>query len=252
MSQIKILQDLPQGELPQREERLRKTLFYDFMQSDLPLGQNTQREERLQRPILCLASSKILRGEDTLARGRGGWGVNIWKTQDTAMYYTYIESSLSKTKRKKENVLNQKSLGSASRRTSKERTKTKKNLFCAKKHKKVFLSLSSVCVIYPRGRSVRLKTKKRFSSSFFSLWKLSLRQILMNFDLGHFPIFSQSLFLCVIYPQGRSVRLNTQKGLSQSFFSLWKLSLRQILKNFHLGHFMFFSLSLFSLCGSTS
>jgi hypothetical protein len=27
MSQIKIHKDLPQGELPQREERLRKTLF---------------------------------------------------------------------------------------------------------------------------------------------------------------------------------------------------------------------------------
>ncbi len=27
--------------------------------------------------------------------------------------------------------------------------------------------------------------------------------------------------------------------------------MRQIIKNFHLGHFMFFSLSLFSLCGST-
>jgi hypothetical protein len=63
---------------------------------------------------------------------------------------------------KKENVFNQKSLGSASRRTSTERRKTKKNLFCAKKHKTVFLSLSSLCVIYPGGRSVRIKTKKVF------------------------------------------------------------------------------------------
>jgi hypothetical protein len=39
---------------------------------------------------------------------------------------------------KKENVFNQKSLGSASRRTSTERRKTKKNHFSAKIHKKSF------------------------------------------------------------------------------------------------------------------
>jgi hypothetical protein len=33
-------------------------------------------------------------GEDTLAGWRGGWGVNILKAQDTALYSTYIESSL--------------------------------------------------------------------------------------------------------------------------------------------------------------
>ncbi len=54
------------------------------------------------------------------------------------------------------------SLGSAPRRTSTERRKTKKNLFCAKNTKKVFLSLSSLCVIYPGGRSVHIKTKKVF------------------------------------------------------------------------------------------
>ena len=37
MSQIKIQQDLPQGENPQREERLRKTLFCDFMRTDFLL-----------------------------------------------------------------------------------------------------------------------------------------------------------------------------------------------------------------------
>jgi hypothetical protein len=36
----------------------------------------------------------LLRGEDTLARGRGG--SIFWKTQDTALYSTYIESSLGK------------------------------------------------------------------------------------------------------------------------------------------------------------
>ncbi len=76
----------------------------------------------------------------------------------------------------------------------------------------------------------------------------------MNFDLGHFTFFSQSFFLCVIYPEEGQSEINTQKGLSQSFFSLWKLSLRQILKNFYLEHFMFFFFILFffSLYGSTS
>jgi hypothetical protein len=63
------------------------------------------------KAILCLASSKILtphpplrpasvypppwlQGEDTLAGRRGGWGSIFWKTQDTALYSTYIESSL--------------------------------------------------------------------------------------------------------------------------------------------------------------
>jgi hypothetical protein len=39
----------------------------------------------------------LLRGEDTLAGWRGGWGVNMLedaRVQDTALYSTYIESSL--------------------------------------------------------------------------------------------------------------------------------------------------------------
>jgi hypothetical protein len=36
----------------------------------------------------------LLRGEDTLAGWRGGGGSIFWKTQDTALYSTYIESSL--------------------------------------------------------------------------------------------------------------------------------------------------------------
>ncbi len=111
----------------------------------------------------------------------------------------------------------------------------------------VFLSLSSLCVIYPGGRSIRIKTKQVFFVFLLSVEAL-LEADPNEFDLGHFPFFSQSFFLCVIYPEGKSVRINTQKGLSQSFFFLWKLSLRQILKNFHLGHFMFFfSQSFFSL-----
>jgi hypothetical protein len=70
----------------------------------------------------------------------------------------------------------------------------RKTFFVHKNTKNVFLRLSSLCVIYPRGRSVRITTKKGLSSSFFSLWKLSLRQILMNFDLGLFPFFSESFF----------------------------------------------------------
>jgi hypothetical protein len=45
-------------------------------------------------PPLRPASVPLLRGEDTLAGWRGGWGSIFWKTQDTALYSTYIESSL--------------------------------------------------------------------------------------------------------------------------------------------------------------
>ncbi len=62
--------------------------------------------ERLdwKRPILWLASSEILtphppqrppplvRGEDTLAGWRGGWGSIVWKTQGTALYSTYVST----------------------------------------------------------------------------------------------------------------------------------------------------------------
>jgi hypothetical protein len=34
----------------------------------------------------------LLRGEDPLAGYRGGWGSIFWKTQDTALYSTFIES----------------------------------------------------------------------------------------------------------------------------------------------------------------
>ncbi len=62
-----------------------------------------------KRPILWLPSSKILtphpphrpasvyppplvRGEDTLARRRGGGGSIFWKTSDTALYSTYVST----------------------------------------------------------------------------------------------------------------------------------------------------------------
>ncbi len=163
MSQIKIQQDLPQGELPQREESLRKTLFCDFMRTDLPLGQNTQREERLRekRKMFLI---KIL-------------------------------------------------LGSASMRTSTERRKTKKK-------------------------------------------KLSLRQILMNFDLGHFTFFSQSFSLCVIYPRVRSVRLMIQNNFHLEHFTFFLLvfflSVEVLLEtdpnDFDLRNFPYYSQFFFSMC----
>ncbi len=46
MSQIKIQQDLPQGENPQREERLRKICFVFFMRTDfLPWVFYTERRK---------------------------------------------------------------------------------------------------------------------------------------------------------------------------------------------------------------
>jgi hypothetical protein len=62
-----------------------------------------------KRPIQCLASSEILtphplttrrvctppplvRGEDTLARGRGGGGSTVRKTPDTALYSIYVST----------------------------------------------------------------------------------------------------------------------------------------------------------------
>jgi hypothetical protein len=57
-----------------------------------------------------------------------------------------------------------------------------------KKHKQVLLSLSSLCVIYPGGRSVRKKTKKGFFVFLLSVEAL-LEADPNDFDLGHFPFF---------------------------------------------------------------
>ncbi len=46
------------------------------------------------RPASVYPPPPWLRGEDTLAGWRGGWGPIFLKTQDTALYSTYIESSL--------------------------------------------------------------------------------------------------------------------------------------------------------------
>jgi hypothetical protein len=34
----------------------------------------------------------LVRGEDTLARRRGGGGSIFWKTSDTALYFTYVNT----------------------------------------------------------------------------------------------------------------------------------------------------------------
>ncbi len=136
----------------------------------------------LPPPGECLSPALFLRGEDTLAGWRGGWGFNILEyARPSYVLYLYTKSSLRKTKRIKGKCFNQKSLGSASRRTSTERRKTKKNLFVQKTQKSFSSSFLSLCNL-PWGKVSPHKNKKRFSSSFFSLWKLSLRQILMNFD----------------------------------------------------------------------
>ena len=127
--------------------------------------------------------------------------------------------------------------------------------------------------------TVFLSLNISFSQAFFSLWKLTLMQILMNFDLGYFPLFSLSLSslslssLCVIYPRGRSVHKKKKQynaivlskfslwqtlmkfvlgqlnfSFSQSFFSLCNLPLEKVI--LHKKHKKFF-LSLSSLCGST-
>ncbi len=73
----------------------------------------SQRDYYCKRPILCLASSKILTppptplsaqrlctphlccgGRTHSPGGEGGGGSIFWRTQDTALYSTYIESSM--------------------------------------------------------------------------------------------------------------------------------------------------------------
>ncbi len=145
-----------------------------------------------------------------------------------------------KAKRNKENVLSHNSLGSASRRASTERRKTKKTFFC------FYADWPSPRVDYTEGR----KTKKNFfvflaQKKFFLVFLLSVEVLLEadhnDFWLKTFSFFSLSLsFLCVFYPRGRSDCIKSQN----------KFFLRQILLNFDLGHFMFCSLSLFSLCVS--
>ncbi len=157
MSKIKILQDLPQGELPQREERLRKTGYLilcslTFLQGRI--HREKKDEEKKRKMFLIkghqdLPQGELLRGEERL----------------------------------------------------------RKNFFDQKKHKKAFLSLSSLCVIYPGGRPVRIKTKKVFFIFLLSVEAL-LEAVPKEFSFGAFYVF-----------------------FSQSFFSLWKYFLRQILMN---------------------
>ena len=128
----------------------------------------------------------------------------------------------------------------------------RKTFFVQKNTKKVFLSLSSLCVIYPGGRSVRIKTKK-----VFFIFLLSV-EALLEADPNEFWFRTFSFFLLVFFslcnlPWGKvSPHKNTKR-----FILVFLLSVEALLeadpKEFSLGTFyVFFSLSLFSLCGSTS
>ena len=88
------------------------------------------------------------------------------------------------------------------------------------------LSLFSLCGIYPR-EGLPNKITKRFILVFLLSVGALLEQILMNFDSGYFNFSSsQSFFSLCNLPQGKiSQHKNTKKGFTQSFFSLWKLSL---------------------------
>jgi hypothetical protein len=154
-------------------------------------------------------------------------------------YAAWPSSRVEYTKRKKENVFNQKS----SRRTSTERRKTKKNIFCAKKHKKVFLSLSSLCVIYPGGRSFRIKTKKVFFVFLLSV------ETLLEADPNEFRTFS--FFSLGNLSWGKvSPHKHTKR-----FILVFLLSVEALLeadpKEFSFGAFyVFFLLFFLSFCGS--
>ncbi len=135
-----------------------------------------------------------------------------------------------KTKRKKENVLNENSLGSASRRVSTERRKTKKtsfcfyatdlsprvdyierrkitkNFFCVSCTKKVFLSLSSLRRSSPWGRWLLINN--------IFLFSLSLSSLCVFYPRGRsdciksqYKVFVSLSSLCVSSPWGRSYRI---------------------------------------------
>ncbi len=135
-----------------------------------------------------------------------------------------------KTKRKKENVFNQNSLGSASRRTSTERRKLEHFMFFLL----VFflsvevlletdpndfklgifpycLSFFFLCVIYPRRKSV-----------LFLLSVDSLHEV--EFWFRTFSFFLLVFFSMCNYPRGRSVHIKTEKKVYLSLFSLYESS----------------------------
>jgi hypothetical protein len=88
------------------------------------------------------------------------------------------------------------------------------------------LSLFSLCGIYPRGRSFLIKLQKSFSYSISALWKLSLRQTLMNFDssLLHFLLVFL-LSVCHLTQGNVGLHKNTQK----TFFLSLLLSVKALL-----------------------
>ncbi len=122
-----------------------------------------------------------------------------------------------KTKRKKENVLNQNLLGSASRRATTERRKTKKTFF-------VFMrNWPSPRVDYTERRKLKKNffvffAQKRFSLIFFLSVEVLLEADPNDFWLKTFSFFSLCLSsLCVFYPRGRS---DCTKSQNKVFLSL--------------------------------
>ncbi len=77
---------------------------------DRILERNGESVERLycKRPILCLASSKILTprlwcgGRTHSLGGEGGGGSIFWKTPGTALYSTYVSTLWAKARGKKD------------------------------------------------------------------------------------------------------------------------------------------------------
>jgi hypothetical protein len=111
----------------------------------------------------------------------------------------------------------------------------------------ISLSLSSLCVIYPKERSVRMKTQKRFF--FLSLSSLCESSAWGRFKwiLGH-SFFSLSLSsLCVIYPKERS---GPHENTKKVFFLVFLLYVKALLESDSNEFWDIFlvSLSLSSLC----
>jgi hypothetical protein len=104
--------------------------------------------------------------------------------------------------------------------------------------KTLFLSLSSLCVTYPRWRSVRLKTQKLF----FLVFLLSVEALLEAdpdiFLICNIFFFSLSLFLCVESILGDDY---SKQNYKKRFFLVFLLSFKTLLLY---SHSLFFSLPL--------
>jgi hypothetical protein len=54
--------------------------------------QNVNPHPLTARRVYIYIPPPLVRGEDTLARERGGGGSTFWKTPDTALYSTYVST----------------------------------------------------------------------------------------------------------------------------------------------------------------